>query len=100
MVYLEHRCYLPLADPLRNDTKNFELGGPPALKNMAFIDKYNGMYTAAEKEKDRKEVVRASGCKGSCAMRSLHGHDQLLGTNQCKTLFKLCDVIHLALQSP
>ena len=82
MVYLEHRRFLPLTDSLRNDTKNFpdlsqELRSPPSLKNMDFIDKYNGMYAAAATEKIRKKIMRDSGCKGSCALRSLPNYDRL-----------------------
>lgn len=84
MVYLDHRRFLPLNDPLRTSRENFpnRLYPPPApkMKTMKYVDEANARYESASTQKDKNELSQIDGCKGSYALRNLPHHDRLLNT--------------------
>ena len=85
MIYTGNRCFLQPDDSLRLDNHNFPSKSknkfsPPNIKTMAYIDEANAKYSAAETNKERKELVQQTGCKGSYALRMLPLHDRVLNT--------------------
>ena len=84
MVYLNHRSFLPSSDPLRRQTVNFPSKKKRLqmlrIKNQAYIDKSNEKYDSAKSDSEKKRISRATGCKGSYALRKLPNHDRYLNT--------------------
>ena len=84
MVYLNHRRFLSLQDPLRRARAHFPSREtplePPVLKTMEYIDGAIKKYESATTRHDKKREALKSGCKGSYALRKLPFHDRMLST--------------------
>ena len=84
MVYLQHRSFLPLSDPLHNDKRNFPHKRDPRIqpgkKTMAYIKAANRKYTAASTKKEKSKQIKKNGCKGTCVLQKLPYHDRFLDT--------------------
>ena len=84
MVYLQHRSFLPLSDPLHNDKQNFphkrDPRKQPGKKTMAYINAANRKYAAASTKKEKCKQIKRNGCKGTCVLQKLPYHDRFLDT--------------------
>lgn len=81
MVYLNHRSFLPDTDILRTHKGDFPSKCVKVCpKTQAFVDKFNGEYSASLTAAKRKNVARESGCKGPYSLRRLPQHNRHLNT--------------------
>ena len=85
MVYLEHRYFLPQADPLRSDRTRFPckqvcLRTTPEKKTQRYIDLANAKLLSVQTAKARVQLTRETGCTGLSSLRKLPYHDRHLNT--------------------
>ena len=84
MVYLNHRRFLPLNDPLRKARAGFPSKRKPpplpSMKNQDYIDKSNKKYDNSKSKNEKKRIATQTGCKGNYALRRLPGHNRFLNT--------------------
>ena len=86
MIYLEHRSFLPIGDPLRLDTSKFPAkrvctSVAPTAKTQKYVDDANKQYDAIESnKKSQVALAQTTGCKGPNSLSRLPLHDRHLNT--------------------
>ena len=85
MIYLDHRRFLPLRDPLRLDSSSIPSKkvcavDAPLVKTQTFIDTHSLQYMSLSTIKEKKEYAQKIGCTGITPLRTLSHHDRHLST--------------------